>query len=125
MFLLLLPVHILFRFLPIHASFLPPLLVFQYDEILSSRVSRKATLNGCHLCSDPLSLTTASVGKSSSNSLNRWNFPLLNLRVPIAFSQARLPEDHKLYHGTVTTAQTAFNLNLFNELRCVGEHQVL
>jgi len=38
--------------------------------------------------------------------------------------QASVPLYHKLSQGMVTAAQVAFDLNLFNNLFCVGEHQV-
>lgn len=37
--------------------------------------------------------------------------PLFSLR------QAHIPQDHKLNKGAVTAAQTAFDLNLFNEFK--------
>ena len=38
--------------------------------------------------------------------------------------QAHVSGDHKLNQGTVAAAQTASNLNLFDHLLCMAEHQV-
>ncbi|XP_021238302.1 leukocyte immunoglobulin-like receptor subfamily B member 5 isoform X2 [Numida meleagris] len=34
------------------------------------------------------------------------------------------PQDHELNQGTVTTARSASHLNYFNELLCIGDHQI-
>ena len=64
-----------------YASSLLPLLNFSYWRMETSCALRKVPLKNCQLCFTPLFLRTVPQEISSSNSLNNWNFTLLEFRM--------------------------------------------
>ncbi|KAK4819020.1 hypothetical protein QYF61_024136, partial [Mycteria americana] len=96
----------------IHAGLFPSFPDFLHLGIKSSCALWKASLKICQLCSAPLSLRAVSQGVLLTNSLMSWKFAFLRFR------------DCELHQCMITAAQAASNLDVTDELTCVGDQQV-
>ncbi|KAK4831174.1 LOW QUALITY PROTEIN: hypothetical protein QYF61_015644 [Mycteria americana] len=94
------------------AGLLPSFPDFLHLGTESSCPLWKASLRICQLCSVPLSLRTISQGVLLTNSLKSWKFAFLKFR------------DCELHQCMITAAQTASNLDITDELTCIGDQQV-
>lgn len=103
---------------PSYGGLLPSLCVFLYRGAERS-CTRQVSLKSMQLCSTTFSLGTTSQDISSNNSLNNLKFTLLKFSIlnPLF---ARLT----FLKSMVTAIQAASNLHVFNDLFCIGKHQV-
>ncbi|KAK4830752.1 hypothetical protein QYF61_013241 [Mycteria americana] len=101
-----------------HASLLPSLPDFLHLGIESSCALWKASLKICQLCSATLSLRTVSQGVLLTKSLKSWKFAFLKFRVLTILLTCPISL------RTVNSTSATSNLDVADELTCIGDHQV-
>ncbi|KAK4813629.1 hypothetical protein QYF61_014389, partial [Mycteria americana] len=101
-----------------HAGLFPSLPDFLHLGTESSCTLWKASLKICQLCSAPLSLRTISQGILLNNSLKSWKFAFLKFGVLTILLACPISL------RTVNSTNAASNLDVTDELTCIGDHQV-